>query len=75
MNSTEKYMLVTDGIIEMYCVANSYEEATNLFLNYLKNKNQEYIKYKMNLAMDKIYGKARDLKGQVLNPRKVCEYK
>ena len=36
-------MLVTDGIIEMYCVANSYEEAINLFLNYLKNKNDDCI--------------------------------
>lgn len=43
MNSTEKYVLVTDGIIEMNCAADSYEEATNLFLDYLKNKNDDYI--------------------------------
>ena len=43
LNSTETYFLVTDGIIEMNCVANSYEEATNLFLNYLKNRNDDYI--------------------------------
>ena len=43
MNSTETYVLVTDGIIEMNCVANSYEEATNLFLDYLKNKNEDCI--------------------------------
>ena len=42
-NSTETYSLVTDGIIEMTCVANSYEEATNLFLDYLKNKNDDCI--------------------------------
>lgn len=39
MNSTEKYVLVTDGIIEMDCVAYSYKEATDLFLEYLKNQN------------------------------------
>lgn len=43
MNSTETYVLVTDGIIEMNCVANSYEEATNLFIDYLKNKNDDRI--------------------------------
>ena len=43
MNSTEKYVLVTDGIIEMNCIANSYKEATNLFLEYLKNKNDDCI--------------------------------
>ena len=39
LNSTETYSLVTDGIIEMNCVADSYKEATDLFLEYLKNKN------------------------------------
>ena len=43
MNSKEKYALVTDGIIEMSCVADSYKEATNLFLEYLKNQNDECI--------------------------------
>ena len=41
MNTTEKYVLVTDGIIEMNSVADSYEEATNLFLDYLKNQNDD----------------------------------
>ena len=39
----EKYVLVTDGIIEMNCAADSYEEATNLFLDYLKNQNDDSI--------------------------------
>lgn len=43
LDSTETYVLVTDGIIEMACIANSYKEATNLFLNYLKNKNDDSI--------------------------------
>ena len=43
MSSTEKYVLVTDGIIEMNCVADSYQEATNLFLEYLKNQNDDSI--------------------------------
>lgn len=37
------YMLVTDGIIEMTCVSDSYEEATNFFLDYLKNQNDDSI--------------------------------
>ena len=41
--STETYVLVTDGIIEMTCVADSYKEATNLFLEYLKNQNDDCI--------------------------------
>ena len=41
MNSTESYSLVTDGIIEMNCRANSYREATDLFLEYLKNQNDD----------------------------------
>ena len=41
MSSTEKYVLVTDGIIVMNCVADSYKEATNLFLDYLKNQNDD----------------------------------
>ena len=40
---TEKYVLVTDGIIEMNCAADSYEEATKLFLDYLKNQNDDNI--------------------------------
>ena len=40
---TEKYVLVTDEIIEMNCVADSYNEATNLFLEYLKNQNDDSI--------------------------------
>ena len=43
LNSAETYYLVTDGIIEMNCIANSYEEATNLFLDYLKNQNDDCI--------------------------------
>ena len=39
IDSTETYVLVTDGIIEMTCVAHSLKEATDLFLSYLKNKN------------------------------------
>ena len=41
LNSTESYLLVTDGIIEMTCVANSYKEANDLFLEYLKNQNDD----------------------------------
>ena len=43
LNSKETYVLVTDGIIEMNCRANSYKEATDLFLDYLKNQNDECI--------------------------------
>ena len=43
MSTTDKYFLVTDGIIEMNCVADSYKEAANLFLNYLKNQNDARI--------------------------------
>ena len=43
LNSKEKYVLVTDGIIEMNCEADSYEDATNLFLDYLKNQNDDCI--------------------------------
>ena len=43
LDSKEKYVLVTDGIIEMSCVADSYKEATNLFLEYLKNQNDDCI--------------------------------
>lgn len=43
LNSKEKYALVTDGIIEMNCEADSYKEATNLFLEYLKNQNDDRI--------------------------------
>ena len=43
LNSKEKYVLATDGIIEMSCVAYSYKEATNLFLDFLNNQNVECI--------------------------------
>lgn len=43
LNSGKTYVLVTDGIIEMSCTADSYKEATNLFLDYLKNKNDDHI--------------------------------
>lgn len=43
MNTTKKYVLVTDGIIEMTCQAETYKEATNLFLKYLKNQNDDSI--------------------------------
>ena len=61
MNSTEKYVLVTDGIIEMNCTADSYEEATNLFLDYLKNKNDDRI-YKFQQS-----GEIYEYKGNNLN--------
>ena len=40
-DSVETYVLATDGIIEMTCVAHSLKEATDLFLSYLKNQNDE----------------------------------
>ena len=43
LNSKETYVLVTDGIIEMTGVADSYKEATNFFLEYLKNQNDDCI--------------------------------
>ena len=43
LDSAETYVLVTDGIIEMSCVTDSYKEATNLFMNYLKNKDDDSI--------------------------------
>ena len=43
LDSTETYVLVTDGIIEISCVADSYTEAANLFFEYLKNKNNDSI--------------------------------
>ena len=43
LNSTETYVLVTDGIIEMNCVANSYKKAVDLFIDYLKNQNDDCI--------------------------------
>lgn len=54
MNTTKKYVLVTDGIIEMTCNADSYKEATNLFLYYLKNKDDDCI-YKLQQSGE-IYG-------------------
>ena len=43
LNSKETYVLATDGIIEMNCVADSYKEATDLFLEYLKNQKDDCI--------------------------------
>ena len=43
MSSKEEYFLATEGIIEMNCVADSYEDAANLFLEYLKNQNDDHI--------------------------------
>ena len=43
VKTTETYVLVTDGIIEMNCRTNSYREATDLFLDYLKNQNDDRI--------------------------------
>ena len=43
LDSVKKYALVTDGIIEMMCVAHSFKEATDLFLAYLKNQNDDCI--------------------------------
>ena len=43
MNYKEEYFLVTDGIIEMNCVAVTYYDAVNLFLKYLKNQNDDCI--------------------------------
>lgn len=61
LNSTEKYVLVTDGIIEMTCVANSYKEATDLFLEYLKNQN-DYCNYEFQQS-----GEIHEYKGHKLN--------
>ena len=61
LNSKETYVLVTDGIIEMNCVANSYKEATNLFLEYLKNQNDD-----CNYEFQK-YGEIYEYKGHKLN--------
>ena len=43
LDSVETYVLATDGIIEMTCVAHSLKEATDLFLSYLKNQNDDCI--------------------------------
>ena len=43
MNYKVEYVLVTDGIIEMNCVADTYYDAANLFLDYLKNQNDDCI--------------------------------
>lgn len=43
MSSTEEFFLVTDGIIEMNCVAETYYDAANLFLDYLINQNDDRI--------------------------------
>ena len=57
MNSAEKYFLVTDGIIEMNCIADSYKEAANLFLEYLKNRNDDCIyKFQQSGEIDEYNG-------------------
>ena len=61
LNSEERYFLVTDGIIEMNCVADSYKEATNFFLDYLKNQNDDRI-YKFQKS-----GEIYEYKGNKLN--------
>ena len=61
MYSTESYSLVTDGIIEMTSVGDSYKEATNLFLEYLKNQNDECI-YELQRS-----GEIYEYKGNNLN--------
>ena len=43
MTIKDTYILVTDGIIEMSCEADSYKEASNLFFEYLKNQNNDRI--------------------------------
>ena len=43
LNPGKTYVLVTDGIIEMTCEADSYKDATDLFLEYLKNQNDDSI--------------------------------
>lgn len=43
LNRSEEFFLVTDSIIEMSCVAESYKDAANLFLDYLKNQNDDCI--------------------------------
>lgn len=53
----ETYVLATDGIIEMNCVADSYKEATNLFLDYLKNQNDDCIyEFKQSGEIYEYYG-------------------
>lgn len=61
LNYKETYVLVTDGIIEMTCVANFYKEATNLFIDYLKNQNDECI-YELQRS-----GEIYEYKGNNLN--------
>ena len=61
LNSKETYVLVTDGIIEMNCRANSYKEAVNLFMTYLKNQNDDCI-YEFQKS-----GEIHEYKGNKLN--------
>ena len=61
MSSTKEYFLLTDGIIEMRCVADSYKDAANLFLEYLKNQNDDCI-YKFQQS-----GEIYEYKGNNLN--------
>ena len=61
IDSTETYVLVTDGVIEMNCRANSYKEASDLFLTYLKNQNDECI-YELNRLGEIYEYKGNELK-------------
>lgn len=61
LNSKETYVLVTDGIIEMSCVADSYKEATDLFLDFLKNQNDDCM-YELQQS-----GEIYEYKGNKLN--------
>ena len=61
LNTKEKYVLVTDGIIEMNCVVDSYKEASNLFLDYLKNQNDDCI-YELQQSGEIYEYKGPDLK-------------
>ena len=61
LNSKETYVLVTDGIIEMTCVADSYKDAVNLFMTYLKNQNDDCI-YEFQKS-----GEINEYKGHKLN--------
>ena len=57
LDSKETYVLVTDGIIEMNCVADSYKEAASLFFEYLKNQNEDSIyKFKKTGEIDEYNG-------------------
>lgn len=61
MEKEKTYFLVTDGIIEMTCAEDSYKEATDLFLEYLKNKNDDCI-YELQKSGEIYEYKGPDLK-------------